>query len=1086
MIFFNVLAQLAILAPSKVYPKTKNMKKIVSTLLVGLLCFSIASTAQVRVITGTVKDDQGAPIPSVSVKIKGTNTATVGDQNGAFRISASDNQTLVFSAVGFADVEQKVGRSTSMNISLGRQVNELESVVVTAQGIKKKAKEIGYSYARVSNEEINVGRSPQLAQALSGKVSGLAIYNVNNSVDPSVKVVLRGYRSLTGNNEALVVLDGMQTTSTVLALINPNDIENVSILKGGQAATLYGSAGINGAIVITTKKGQKGKLKVSYSNATNFEQISFLPQFQSEYGSGSQYYPYTFGSAGYSSDYLVRMKANWRPYENQQYGDHFDGSLRLQGRVAQDSSRLIIPYAAVPNGRRNSFDIGVSVNNQFNFQGGDENSSFYLSVENQKINGIVPHDRSERTGVRFSATREYGKVSTGFTASYTQANYDRTTSDFYFNVINQPANLNLTDFRDWQNNPLANPNGYYNDYYNNPYFEADNNRARYKDANLSGSFDVTYRALPWLTVYNRLGVMNNSRIGKNTTGKFTYSDYAKNTAYIVAPWTHDDDYPGVYRALSDVVGGVNDYSGTENVINDEFQFQLKKDFGQFSNKLVLGYSVYQRTTKSISVASSSIVVPDIYNISNRQGQLTGSESNTTERKYGYYADLTTGYKEWLILNGTFRYDYTSRFFKPTRDASLYSYPYYGAALSFVLTDAVPTLKSRTLNYAKLRVSANKNGNDNVPLYGLDLTYPAGSNFPYGNTVGYTVGNTLPDANLKPEFVTSYEVGGEFQLFNNRVNLDVSAYTQKSVGQVITVRVPNTTGFTNLLINVGETKNWGYEADLKVQILRARSLKWDFNVRYSYNDNKVIDLYPGINEFQYGGYSYATSNVIKDLRFPYLKTDGYVYAADGSGLRLVNATTGYPLRDATLKNRGGTLPRHMLGWGSTFRYKDIGLSFNFEYRGGNVMYADLGRQMTFTGSGGWTSNRAPQIFPNSAYVDASGKTVVNTTVQVREPEYALWVNNYRIISENFVAPAWFIKLRDINLSYSLPSELMRKTRIFSGASVAIYGRNLFTIVDKANMYTDPEFSYTTTNGLGINNTSQTPPVRQVGFNINLTF
>jgi TonB-linked SusC/RagA family outer membrane protein len=1064
------------------------MKKIVSTLVVALLCFSIAVTAQVRPITGTVKDDQGAPVPSVSVKIKGTTTATVGDASGNFRISAADNAVLVFSAVGFNEVEQKVGKSSVLNISLSKTVNELENVVVTAQGIRKKTKEIGYSYARVSNDEVTNGRSPQLAQALSGKVSGLAVYNVNNSVDPQTKLVLRGYRSLTGNNEALVVLDGMQTTTTVLATINPNDIESVTILKGGQAATLYGSAGINGAVVITTKTGTKGKLKVNFSNSTNFEEISFLPQFQTTYGNGSQYYPYVFGQAGYSSDYKVRMKENWRPYENQQYGDAYDGSQRIIGRVINAAGdKLVIPYANVENGRRKSFDKGVSINNQVSFQGGDETGSYYMSVENQKIAGIVPNDRSQRTGVRLAATKEYNKISTGFNVSYTQADYDRTGSDFYNDIINNASHIPLNELRDWRNNKFANPNGFYNDYYNNPYFNADINRLRYKDANISGNFNIAYRATPWLTFTNRLGMMNNSRTGKNIVEQFLYSDFAKNSAFIPAPWQHDDDYPGIYRAISDILGSVNDYSSTENVVNNEFQAQLKKDFGAFENKLVLGYSVYQRQTKSISVSSSSIVVPGVYNIANRQGNVAGSEGNSTERKWGAYADLTTSYKGYLILNGTFRYDATSRFFKTDRATSLYSYPYYGVALSFIATDALPSLKSKTLNYAKIRVNYNKNGNDNVPLYGLDLTYPNGGGFPYGNTVGLTVGNVLPDANLKPEFVTSYEVGGEFQLFNNTVNLDVTAYNQQSKGQVITVKVPNTTGFSNLLINVGEAKNWGYEADLKVQILRKSKLKWDVGVRYSFNDNKVVDLYPGINEFFLSGYqAYASTNIIKGSRYPILKTDGYRYAPDGSGMRLVNATTGYPLRDAALSERGGTLPRHIAGFTNKFSYNDFSFTFNLEYRGGNVMYSDLGRQMTFTGAGKWTENRAPQIFPNSAYLDASNKVVPNTTVQVREPEYALWVNNYRLISENFVNSAWFIKMRDVNIAYNVPSSLIRKTKVFTAASVSLYGRNLFTIVDKANYYTDPEYSFTTGNGIGINNTNQTPPVRQYGFNVNLTF
>ena len=1063
------------------------MKKILFSLFLAVFVLAVAN-AQVRPVTGTVKDDKGAAVAYASVKVKGQASAVVADEKGNFKISAAPNASLVVSATGFASSEVKASAAT-IDVVLTRQVEDLENVVVTAQGIRKKSKEIGYAYSKVSNDEINVGRSPQLTQALAGKVSGLAVYTVNNSVDPAVKVVLRGYRSLTGNNEALVVIDGMQTTATALATINPNDVDNVSILKGGQAATLYGSAGVNGALVITTKQGSKGKLKVQFSNSTNFEEISFLPAFQNEYGSGSQYYPINFGSAGYDPSAANRAKLNWRPYENQQYGDKYDGSKRIAGRVLEDGSSLVVPYSDVANVRKKSFDMGVSTNNQASFQGGDETSSYYLSVENQKINGIVPGDISDRTGVRVKSTKEYGNLSTTFNAAYTQIAYDRTGSDFQNDIINTASWVDLTTMRDWRTNKFANPNGYYNDYYNNPYFNKDINRLRYKDANFSGSFDVTYKVLPWMQLYNRLGIMNNSRTGKNTVEKFTYSDWARDEAYIPAEWGHDDDYPGIYRAISNVLGSVTDYSSTENVVNNEFQARIQKDIANVENKLTLGYSIYQRYTKSINVSSSSIVVDNVYNVSNRQGNLGGGESNTTERKFGYYADLNTNLKnmDYLNLNLTARYDATSRFFKQTRAANQYSYLYYGAALSFIVTDAFPALKSNVLNYAKLRTSYNKNGNDNIPLYGLDLAYNNGANFPYGNNVGLSVGNTLPDANLKPEFVTALEFGAELSMFKNRVNLDVSMYDQSSVGQVLTVKVPNSTGFSNLLINVGEVKNFGYEADLKVQLLRDTKIKWDVNIKYSYNDNKVETLYPGITQFAYGGYSYATTNVILGQRFPVLKTTGYYYATDGSGARRVSPTTGYPVQNTALTERGSTLPRHMVGLGSSFTYSDFRLSFNFEYRGGNVIYSDLGRQMTFTGSGAWTSNRTEHIYPNSYYIDpTTGADVKNNSVYVREPEYALWVNNYRQIAENFVTPGWFIKLRDVNLSYTIPASLVKKSKIFSGANVALYGRNLFTIVDKKNQFTDPEFSYTSGNGLGISNTLQTPPVRQYGFNVNFVF
>ncbi len=1076
------------------------MRKLLLTQFV-LCLLALPLLAQDRLLTGKVTSaEDNTPLPGVSILIKGTNQGTTSTADGTYQIRVSKGAVLQVSFIGFATETVKIDAQSIVDFVLKADASNLQEVVVTAQGIRKSQREIGYAISKVETEDVTVGRSPQLAQALSGKVTGLAVYNVNNSVDPAVKIVLRGYRSLTGNNEALVVLDGMQTTSTVLATINPNDIDNVSILKGGQAATLYGSAGINGALIITTKRGVKGKLKVAFSNSTNFEQISFLPQVQDKYGAGSQYAA-GFGTAGYKTDYLERMKDNWRSYENQQYGDAFDGSIRAQGRSLEDGSQYTLPYSAIPDARRKAFDTGVSMNNQINFQGGDATSSFYMSFENQKIAGIVPHDKSERTGTRVSATKEYGKVTASFNAAYNQAVYNRTASDFYNDVIQQAASVPLSDLRDWQNNKFANPNAYFNDYVNNPYFNADNNRLTYKDANLNGNLNLNLRATPWLTFTERIGILNNSRTGKNTTGKFLYTDWAKSKAAVPAPFYRDGDGTGIYRTITDIQGSVLDYSSTENVVNNEFIAQLSKQFGKFSNKLLLGSSVYQRTTKAIAVGSSSIVVPEVYNVSNRQGELTGGESSTQERRFGYYADFTTNYKNWLILNGSFRFDATSRFYKPNRAANTWSYPYYGAALSFIATDAFPRIQSQFLNYAKLRVNANKNANDNIPLYGLDLAYSNGTGFPFGNTVGLTVGNTLPDANLKPETVTSYEVGGEFQLLNNRINLDVSAYTQSSTGQVITVRIPNTTGFSNLLINVGETKNWGYEAELKYLIARGGKFSWDASVRYSYNDNKVVDLYPGINEFQYGGFSYANTNVIKDNRFPILKTNGYQYAPDGSGQILVNAATGNPLLNSSLTPRGGVLPRHIMGLGSKITYGNFGFTFNFEYRGGNVMFSDLGRQMTFSGTGKWTEDRAPRILPNSAYLGTDGKTVIpNTTVAIRNPEYDYWVNQYRLISENFVTPAWFIKLRDINLSYRLPQSILEKTKLFTGASISLYGRNLITIVDKLNYYTDPEFSYQgnptpgstatpTQNsaiGIGINTTGQTPPVRQYGVNLNLTF
>ena len=278
--------------------------------------------------------------------------------------------------------------------------------------------------------------------------------------------------------------------------------------------------------------------------------------------------------------------------------------------------------------------------------------------------------------------------------------------------------------------------------------------------------------------------------------------------------------------------------------------------------------------------------------------------------------------------------------------------------------------------------------------------------------------------------------------------------------------------------------FGWEVDLRAQIIRGKNLNWDFNVRYALNDNKVLNLYQGVPEFSYGAFTYAAPYVILDQPFPALKAISYV--RDSLGRIIVNSSTGYPLTNGPLKNFGRTLPKHILGAGTKVNFKSITLTTNWEYRGGNVIYSDLGRQMTFTGSGKWTENRAPHIFPNSAYFDGTGKSVANTTVMTREAEYGLWADVYRLVAENFVTPGWFIKMRDINIAYNFPQSLVSKTKIFSDASIALYGRNLVTIIDKANYYTDPEFSFTTSNGLGVNTTGQTPPVRQYGINLNINF
>lgn len=1051
-----------------------------------LICLCGIGYGQAGEVTGQINDESGTPIAYSSVKVKNSTTGSSANAEGKFKINAKGGDVLIFSAIGYTQKEVTVGKTLILSVNLQKTDGLIEEVIVTAQGIRRRPRELGYSVAKISDDEITVGRSPQIAQSLSGKVSGLAVFNVNNSVDPAVKIVLRGFRSMTGNNDALLVIDGLPMppgSSTMLNLLNPNDIESVSVLKGGQAATLYGSDGVNGALVITTKRGAKGKARVTYSNSTNVEKISFLPDFQDQFGSGS-HYAASFGNAAYKTDYLARMKDNWRSYENQQFGDRFDGSLRPAGRLLADGTYYELPYSAIDDVRKDIWNTGITTNNQLSISGGNESSTFYLSLENNLAEGVVPEDKSKRTGVRLAATTESGRLKAGFNLAYVQANYDRTTFDFYNESINQAAHIPLKDLSDWQTNKFASPDAYYNDYFTNPYFRLDNDRQKYGDANFQGNVELNYKIASWLNLYNKLGVMNNTRNRKNTQGKYIYTQYAK-TGAKVPPAFDQGDGSGITRTVTDLTGSVLDRTEVENIINNEFQIQANKDFGDFTTRGLVGFSLYDRRTKAVEVSSSSIVVPGVDNVSNRQGELGGLEETTQYRKYGYYADLLVGWKDMVFLHGSARYDGTSKFYKPERESSLYTYPYYGVDVSANVTEIFPAIKNNILNYAKVRAGYSQNVSDNIPIYGLDRTFPNAAGFPYGNQVGITVGNLLPASDLEPEKVGSFEVGTEMQLINNRINIDFTYYTQKTTGSVVPAQIPQSTGFNQLRLNVGETKNWGYEADIRAQVIRAGKFSWDLSVRYSYNDNKVIDIYPGLTEFRSAGYDYAGSYIIDNTSFPRVKALGYL-RDPATNRVIVNRTTGYPIATGPQKDLGRALPKDILGWGTKLAYGAFVLSANFEYRGGNVLYSDLGRQMTFTGSGGWTENRVPHVFPNSAYDDGTGKFVANTNVNVQEAEYSLWVDYYRLITENFTVPAWFIKLRDLNLSYSVPQKILAKTKFLGEASLALYGRNLFTVVDSKNDFVDPEFSFTTGNGLGVSNTAQTPPVRQFGINLNVTF
>ncbi|WP_276482855.1 SusC/RagA family TonB-linked outer membrane protein [Paraflavitalea pollutisoli] len=1050
------------------------MSRILS-LLSLLLLYGWMAVAQTRTVTGTVTDEKGNPIAFASVLIQGTSRGATTNEKGAFTIEVNPGAVLVISAAGASSQSVVVGAANSYPIALQKN-GTLDEVVVTALGIRRKPRELGFSTTIVKGEQITAANNPNLANALTGKIAGLVVTNVNSSVQADTRVVLRGNRSITGNNQALIVLDGVPVPGNTLDYLNPNDVESVNTLKGGQAATLYGSDGVNGAVVITTKKGRGSKSTVTVSSSANFEQVSFMPKFQNRFGNGS----------GYSS----LPSLNYRAYENQSYGDEYDGSMRPLGRVTEDGDTLMVPYSARPDEKRKVWDLGSVFQNDVSISGGDEKSSFYISFQDARISGVVPGDTRNRNAFRFNSSRTFGKLKAGFQATYAIDRFDRTWSDFYELVVNSAAHVPLTELRDWRNNKFANPNGYYNDYFQNPWFDLDNNRHKGNTRSFNGSFDLQYAPTDWINATYRLGLVSSNAEQKFTTGQFIYSDWARNRAYVPDPWTND--YNGISRARGNITGGVEDRFSSSNRLNSDLILSFSKDFNNISTNLILGNNIQQSTSNYLEVASGSVMIPDLYNIANRTGELQGEQTYARDRKYGFYGDLTVGINDYLFLHGAARRDATSLFYREGRKSSFYQYWYYGGDVSFVVSDALPVLKLGPIDYLKLRAGYNKNANANIRPYSLDLIYMMGSGFPYSSLPGGTVDNTLPDGGLRPEFVKSFEGGFELSLLKNRIGLDFTYYYQISEGQVMEVGMSAGTGYRNARLNAGRLDNKGFEVELKLQPVKTKTVTWDLNVNYSLNDNVVKELYGDMNALSLNN-NYIESRVAtafvyaqKGSAYPLLRTTGY--RRDSLGRVIVSATSGNPSIAADQVAIGRTIPKHVLGLSTRLTWKAFALSATMEYRGGYYVFHGLGSTMAFTGISAITASygRENFVLPNSVYEDGSGKYVPNTTMPVSDGHYGYWDTQFKNAGENFVSRGDFWKLREANLTYTVPASLIGKMKFIKSASFSLIGRNLFMLLPKDNQYADPEFANTTGNALGINETTNTPPVRSFGATLSLVF
>jgi len=1050
------------------------MKRILLSL--SLVFALTAVWAQERVITGRVTSaEDGTSMPGVNVVLKGTTNGTVTDSDGNYRITVpATGGTLVYSFIGLKTAEVEIGGRSAIDFKMEMDVTQLSEVIVTtAGGLQSRQRELGSAVSVVSPTTLTAGKAVNLAAGLQGKIAGFQINATTSGVNPEYRLILHGQRSMTGNNQALIVLDNVIVPNTVLSSLNMNDVESVTVLQGAGAAALYGSQASNGAMIITTKKGTKGNREISVSQNFQAQQVAFFPKIQKGFGSGGSAY-------GVQPD----GSANFNYLENQSYGPAFDGSLRPLGPKLEDGSQLYTTYD-YKKGHNEFWNVGLTSQTDFSFSSGDDNSSFYVSGQYVSVAGTTPGDKFTRANIRINGTRKVGdKVEVSYTSSFAPNKYDISsqTGSMYTNMLNMPSNVDITQFKNWKTDKFANPNGFYNPWYQNPYFTADNYRQVDKNAFVTGNLQLKYTPIPGLDLIARQGISARFYTQKNTVGAFKYTSYAKNTDQ---------------SSKTDIPASVAETANQSIQLVTDGLAQYNRAFGDINLNVVAGTQLIQNTARYMNTGIGGLIVNGLYNLSNGTGNPSYSESDYQTRLIGAYGKITTGFRDMLFVTVTGRNDWDSRLNKDNR-----SFFYPSAEASFVASEAFEGLTSSGIvSFMKLRGGISKTGQVNLggltgypggfsdygayytlPTFSSNVSYGTANGFPYGSLAGYSLDNRLVSRNLKPEFTHQYEIGADINFWQDRIESQVTYFNSRTDNQTITTAVSNSTGFNSLLTNIGETSSKGVELTAHVTAVKTPNLTVRVGGNYTYTKNMVnsiSDLLPLLSLQTSGN---AVSAAVAGQSFPVIM--GLDYQRDPDGHVIVDRTSGLPTSTTSNVILGNATPRDRVGADAMVQYRNLRFSILFEYRGGYRVFNGIGPEMDWSGTGYRTAQYGRQsfVFPNSVYVDESGAYIENNSISIANGNgnNGFWSDGInRNTTSNYVTSGNFIKLREIALTYDLPAKWLGKT--FKGASIGVQGRNLLLWMAKDNYYTDPEYSSggATGNGTGLNDIGQTPPTRYYG-------
>ncbi len=1037
-----------------------------------LVLISQITFAQDITATGVVTDASGMPIPGVNVVVKGTSKGIQTDFDGNFKIEASQGQVLVFSFLGMAT--QEIPAATSMKVSLKDNSVELESVVVTAFGIKRNPKDLGYAVSSVKAKDLTENSEPDLIRSLSGKVAGVNV-NVSNGVAGAAnQITIRGVTSFTGNVQPLIIVDGIAydntsvTTSSqvtggggyesALSSLDPNDIASVNVLKSSAAAALYGSRAVNGVIVITTKSGSAGsskgkKMSVNVGRGTFFETIANLPEYQNTYGAGANFnYSNANGSWGPRFDSLATIPT-W-PTLLAAFPDQFGAT---------------VPYVAKPNNVKDLFRTGVIIENTVGLNYAGTDGSFNVTLSNLDQDGYIPFNTYDR---KSAAVGGNFKLANGLTVGANMSFSDtKQVGGFFgenqFNGSSSSFARTLFLARNWDLNlpyvhPVTGasvtPNGVQFDH---PLWAWEHDQIITNTNRVVAGINLGYKINDHISASYRVGM------NKYTLGRKEIRDLQSRADGGLGSLTTDD------FTNEDI----------ESTLLLNFEYKLTDDVG-FNG--ILGNNVLQNTTTRVTNVGKQFKLPNIFTLNNVIDISNAFDMRDQRRNAGVFVDLTFSYKDYLFLNTTARNDWSS-----TLPKENYSYFYPSVSASFIVTEALK-MNSKVLTYAKLRGGYAKVGRDAAAEF-LSTNFVQGQTF-NGNPV---VGNDieLGDQGVTPEFTSELEFGTDLEFFNKRIVLDFTTYKKTTTNLITPVTVPTSSGYTVYKTNIGEMVNKGVEIGLTLVPLKTQDFKWTSFTTFTKNKNEVTELKDGLDRFALD--PNAIGFVIPGQAFGVFY--GTKFARDAQGNYLINQSGGGIIAASEPGIIGDPNADFKMSFTNTFAYKGFTLKTQFDWKqGGDIQSTTieslLGRGVTRDTEDREHTFVIPGFYGNSdgtPMLDGNGDQIPNT-VQLSMNELYFSPaggNTFAInsVDEASVYDGTVFRLREISLGYDVPTKYLSKTP-FGQVSFSVMGSNLWYFAPNVPKYTnfDPDTtSYGSSNLQGIE-VSSAPTAKRYGFKLNLTF